>query len=259
MNRRVTGTLLAMVMALLLTACASRSERELGQPSTEDAARYNTQLGVAYMRQGRRELALEKLERALAADSRYAPAHSATALLYEQIGDEELAKHHYERAIRYGDDDPSIQNNYGAYLCRLGEYEEAVSYLVQAAENARYETPAAAYTNAGVCARKGGELEAAGRYLRRALEVAPRYEAALLQLANISAEQGEHLAARAFIQRLEEIGPLTAEVLALAVRVERSLGDEEAAQRYARRLRRDHPDAPQTRDLTESGARDGGD
>jgi tetratricopeptide (TPR) repeat protein len=86
----------------------------------------NIQLGIAYMRQGDYDTALVKLQKALKADPDSATANGTLALLYENIGENELAEKHFMTALRLSPEDPQTHNNYGQYLCRHGEYTQAL-------------------------------------------------------------------------------------------------------------------------------------
>ena len=47
----------------------------------------HTELGQQYMQQGKLEIALENLNKALSFDPGYVDAHTVIAVLYERIGD----------------------------------------------------------------------------------------------------------------------------------------------------------------------------
>jgi type IV pilus assembly protein PilF len=119
----------------------------------EDAAIYNTQLGINYMHQGELAVSKDKLDRAVKQDPDYAPAHSARAMLYDRLGNPEVADDEFRTALRLAPHDPDMINNYAVYLCQNGRTDEGVKRFKEAAGNALYRTPEAAYTNAGVCLR----------------------------------------------------------------------------------------------------------
>lgn len=248
--------LLPAVVAMTLTACVTTTTGSGGNDhaSPEQAVIYNVQLGVQYLQSGRRDLARERLERALQIDPRSSSAHSAMALYWEQTGEVERADESHRAAVRYGDDDPNIMNNYGTFLCRQGRYEESEEFFLAAATDRSYRTPEAAYTNAGICQRRAGELARAEELLRRALTIDPGFSDALWQLADLSQQRGESMSARAFLQRLEAQSTLSAAALYLGFRIETTLGDEAAAQRYLRRLLRDYPDSEQARRAANEGS-----
>jgi type IV pilus assembly protein PilF len=221
--------------ALVLTGCVSSAPQ--GGSNPEDAAQYNVKLGVAYMQQGRLDVALQKLKRALKENPDSAPAHAALARLYARRGSMSRARQYYRKAIDLAPDDPKIQNAYGVFLCRHGKAVQSERYFIAAAGNPDYITPEAAYTNAGICQLNVGKRDAAEADFRRALKSKPGYTSALWQLARLSFKQGEHMDARAFLQRLlaDNKHP-QAKVLWLAARNERALGADDSANKLAHRL-----------------------
>lgn len=238
-----------VVLALGLSGCVSTSSDPVqADASVKQAAKYNVELGVAYMRQGDRDLAMQKLQRAIEQNPHLPAAHTAMALLYEQIGDIKDADKHYRQALRIDSDDPTTLNNYGAFLCRNGEARKSEEYFVRAAKNPLYPTPEAAYTNAGICARQIPDMSDAEHYFRSALRLNKNFADALWQMARLSFDQGKNLKARAFIQRFMAMTTtLSPEVLWLAIRNERALGDDTTADRYGRLLVQKFPNAKETK------------
>jgi len=241
------AALLATLVLALLAGCASSAPDS--KVSSDDAARFNVQLGMNYMRRGDLEEARDKLERAVEQDSSLPSAHAALGILYERVGDTARAGDHLRRATRLAPDDPNMLNSYGGFLCRHGEREEGIRHFEMAARNAYYKTPEVALTNAGVCARRIPDAEQAEAYLRRALEVNRTYGEALLQMADLSLEIGEPLQARAFVQRYQAVAPASPASLELGRNIELAAGDRRAARAYALRLQREFPDSNEARRL----------
>ena len=229
-------------VALGLGGCAGGGMNG-ARTSSQEAARLNTDLGLGYYQQGRLDVALERLERAVRQDPRFAPAHSSLALVYEALDQTSDAERHYRTALRLSERDAGLLNTYAVFLCRQGRHEEARDYFLRAVDDRLYRTPEVALTNAGVCMRDVPDLERAEGYFRQALQHNPQFPEALLQMAGLSHERENHMAARAFLERFLNAGNATPEALMLGVRVERALGDDEAAGDYAQRLRRDFPDS----------------
>jgi len=218
--------------------------------SNEDAAQYNTQLGLDYLQRGKLDFAKEKLERALEQDPTLPQAHTAMALLYEQLGEAERADKHYRKALSLSPE-AAMHNNYGVFLCRQGKREKAEEHFIEAIGDRLYRTPEAALTNLGFCLRQDGELERAEEYFRQALRRNSRFPDALWQMANVAYEQENYLQARAFLQRYAERAPEGPQVLSLGMRIEMELGDDAAVEDYEQKLRRDYPESVQTRQLLE--------
>ncbi len=236
---RISVAILALCLAQgCVTTTPSRNA-----VSPEQAALRNLDLGVAYMRQGRPDLALSSLREALEFNPRLASAHSTIALVYEQLDDSEAAEEHYRRATQLEPSDGSAANSYAVFLCRSERWQEAERYFRRAADSSGYATPAVALTNAGVCARSVGELADAERYFREALERDATAADALYHLADLSLRAEDYLAARAFTQRYLASTASNPEVLLICVQVERRLGANAAAQRCADQLRNGFPNS----------------
>jgi type IV pilus assembly protein PilF len=185
-------------------------------------------------------------------DPRLPSAHNGIAILYEKLGELNLADKHYRKAIQLDAKDARALNNYGTFLCRTGKYKESEQYFERAASNPLYKQPASALKNAGICALKDNDPDKAESFFRKSLEVNPAYAPSLLQMAKLSYAADDYLKARAYVQRYLQIAEPTPETLWLAVRTERELGDANAAASYALLLRSRFPDSPQTQQLERS-------
>lgn len=245
--------LILLLSLAIIAACSSTSDKS--DDAGRKAAETNTALGQQYMSRGQYEIALEKLKRAVAHDKTYAPAHTMLGVLYETIGDQEQAGREYEAAVRYDPDDGSVNNNYGAYLCGMGERRDAEPYFLKAVEDPFYDTPEIALSNAGTCALARGDLDKAESFLRESLEHDQQLGAALLPMAEISYRKESYLRARAFLQRYEAVGPVTEESLQLGFQIESKLGDQESADRYRSELSKRYPGSIQ--DSRNSGREQG--
>jgi type IV pilus assembly protein PilF len=170
-------------------------------------------------------------------------------VLYEQIGEMASAEKHYQLAVQAAPANGDVNNNFGVFLCKSGRLDAAERHFLKAIEDPFYRTPAVALANAGSCFLQNGNLDKAEKYLRQSLEYDAEFPDALLPMASVSQQKGEHLRARAFLQRYQATGSESAASLALGVRIETSLDNERAAQDYRDRLLRDHPDSPQAADV----------
>jgi type IV pilus assembly protein PilF len=241
-----------MAAGLLLAGCVTvKPPSPIPPPDDKEAARINTQLGIAYLQQGQPRVAKEKLDRAVQQNPNYAPAHEGLAMFYAGRGDNDAAEDEYRRALRLDSRSSSLKNNFGVFLCQHGKVKEAADYLRSAAEDINYATPEAAWTNLGLCLlQHGGDKAEAEKDFRQAVRINPNFGSALLQLAGLSIQQQDYLDARAFLQRYERSGPATPDSLAMRAQVERKLGDSGAAHDYQMELLRKFPDSPQAQALS---------
>lgn len=244
---RSLGCLTVLCAGLaLLAGCATNAAQD---KRNKDAASYNVQLGLAYLNQGDLQQAKDKLDRAVKQNPDSADVHSARAYLFEHLNDPAQADSEFRTALRIAPHDPQIINNYAVYLCQTGRTDEGVKRFLESARNALYQTPWAAYTNAGVCLHAAKRDDEARTNFQRALQIRPNFPEATYQLANLEFARGELVPARqridAYLGSFEE----TPDLLLLGVRVARAQGDKMAAQRYARKLQLDFPTSDQTRAL----------
>jgi type IV pilus assembly protein PilF len=243
-----------LLVAVVLSACAGSG----AAPPVNDAAIANMNLGAGYLRQGRTDLAIERLQRALVQDPRLVEAHSTIAVAYDQAGSLENAETHYRRATQLDPDSPAAANAYAVFLCsRQNRWSDAEPYFRRAASNVNYATPEVALTNAGVCARSAGDEEGAAESFRAALARNPTYPDALLNMIEISYAAENYLQARAFVQRYLAARPPTAAVLWMCFNIERELDDAAASDRCAMQLRSGFPGSAELAQLEAQQRRNG--
>jgi type IV pilus assembly protein PilF len=238
----------AVFIALTLAGCASVPSEQPSRPR-DNAANINLQLGIEYLKQGNLPVAKEKLERAEKQNPRDPHVHSALALLYERLNRPHDVDEHYRTAVRLAPENPEIINNYAVYLCKNGRTDEGVKRFSEAARNPLYATPAAAYTNAGVCLRNAKRLDDAETNFRLALKSRPNFAEASYQLGELNLERGRPADARAQIDAYLAAFRATPDLLLLGVRASQAQGDRVGAEGYARRLRAEFPGSQQTRSL----------
>jgi type IV pilus assembly protein PilF len=216
-----------------------------------NAGQFNVQLGIAYLHQGNLPLAKEKLDKAMKESPRDPAVHSAMALLYDRLNKPQEADQEFRAALRLAPDNPDILNNYAIYLCRIGRTDEGVKYFLQAANNGLYSTPAAAYTNAGVCLRAANRLDLAAQQFQKALSIRPNSAEAAFQLIDLQFTRRELTQARTQLESYLRAFEATPVLLYIGVRITREQGDRLAAERFSRRLRVDFPNSDQARALSE--------
>jgi type IV pilus assembly protein PilF len=243
MNR--TARLISLVLAALVFAGVGPAAAQTAKKDLEQAAAVNTELAVAYMREGNLAASREKIEKALQQNPRTAKTQMTAGFIYDRLNDKRKARSHYEQAVKLAKGDPDVLNNAAVFFCRVGDYKRGEEYLLQAAVSPLYRTPEAAYTNAGRCARADGRVQDAEQYFRKALSINPKQSDALLQMSELVLESGNPLQARAFLERYTAVGPATPATLWLGRRIELQLGDQGQAERYAQRIRDQFPTSPE--------------
>ncbi len=248
-------TVIIALLALALTGCVTTTTGSQPVPGVpKEAAEYNMQLGIGYLRQNKPQLARTKLETAIKLDPDLATAHAALGVVFERLEDPAGAERHYRRAVDLAPQSPDNLNALAVFTCqRKREPREALQLFDRALAiplSVSAANRAMLNTNAGTCA-KTIDLLLAERYLRTALVENPDYSDALLQLAEVTLEGGTALQARAFIERYLASAPPSPAGLWLAERIERALNDPLAAGKYAEALRKQFPGSGEARQLAE--------
>jgi type IV pilus assembly protein PilF len=212
-------------------------------PDPRGRAKIHTELGALYFEGGNMAVALEELKTALESDSGYAPAYSVRGLVRTFLRETEAAEEDFRRALRLAPDDPEINNNYGWFLCQNGKERQSIAYFLNAIKNPLYATPDRAYTNAGGCALKAGDMEGAERYLQQAIRMSKDGGIqARVELSRLNYQRGTLEEAQRLInEALKGMEPATPEALWLALRIDRKLGNRQSESTYASQLRSRYP------------------
>ncbi len=235
--------LLLLMLGLLLGGCSTAQEE---QEKLQTASEYNTELGLAYLRQGRDQMAMEKLRKAVEQNPKNAQAHHYLAVLYQKLGENRKADQAYWAALQYTPDDPNLLNNYGAFLCGRGKYDKAIQMFRRVLKDPLYPARQAVYENIGLCAQQKGDIKLAEEYLQKSLKANPRAPKSLLALGQIRFDQGDTAAARQYLYDYLAVARHNAESLWLGVLLAAKAGNKDRLASYKLLLKGKFPDAPQT-------------
>ena len=166
-----------------------------GDAKKNRAVYYNVQLGLGYLAQGDNPRAKKKLIYALKLDSHSPLANNAMAYFYEKTGNRVKAKKLYQESLAYSRGAGAEMNNYGAFLCKQGLYQEADSYFNKASQDPLYLNSAQALENAGLCAMRIPNEIKAQSYFLQALKEDPQRLQSLYELMRIAIKRAQFSAA----------------------------------------------------------------
>lgn len=249
------NVILLLILLSGLLSCNDTSSDLRPNITTSNAVKANINLGVEYMRIGKYEKALDRLERARKMDTGYYQTYEMLGMLYQQLGEMKDAESNFKKALSLNENDPDTLNNYGQLLYVLHEYDKAIGLFMKAVSNPLYQTPEIAYYNAGRCEQAKNDNAAAERYYRRALQINPKMPASLIRMSEISFAKKNYLSARGYMERYLAVAKQTAATLWLGIRIERKLGNANAVSSYALLLRNTFPDSKEAALLVQSGIR----
>lgn len=243
MNLNVLTYLKIIVSALLilmLQACQHSIETKQKQKENaikrSDAASLNTQLGMAYLKQGDRPRAKRKLLTALELEPDSPDVNVAMAFFLEKTGDLKEAQTFYKKALTLAPNSGAQLNNYGTFLCRSGKYQEAERYFLKAVSDVHYVHSAGAYENAGLCASAIPDYAKAMAYFNKALEQDPHRKQSLFELATLQLKQNQPQKALTDLQKYPQIALKDPVLLGLAVDAAHKAGQATLEADYTDRL-----------------------
>ena len=146
----------AVIFPFVFSACVSQSSVDFNK---QQAAKARVELALGYLQQEDFVQAKLNLDKALEHDDRYYLVHSALAHFYQLQGDTEKAKQAYLQAIKLDDKQGDVYNNFGAFLCGQGEFEQAYSQFNAALAAPNYYHQADTYENIALCAFAGKQTD----------------------------------------------------------------------------------------------------
>lgn len=178
--------IITILFVLLLTACSTGKTSSLDEQKKIKTAEINIQLGLNYLAKQDTQRAKRKLLVALRQAPTLPEAWYSMGYFMESTGDSKEAGKYYAKAVSLGGKRGDVQNNYGTYLCRNGEYAEAIKHFMIATKDPDYLDAASAYENAGLCSLKIHDKEHAIQYFRQALAQDPDRRLSEQELAKLS-------------------------------------------------------------------------
>jgi type IV pilus assembly protein PilF len=241
-----------LICTTLFSACATVGQNNSGnsdiynETALTARARAHTDLGAAYLQQGKYEIALSEFAEAIQIDPSYALAYNGMGLVQSALGEDAKADASYRKSIELQPSNSESHNNYGSFLCSRKRYAESIGHFLTAVKNPLYGTPNLAYANAGICSARNGDNKNAEVYLNKALQLEPLTHSAATQLAEIQFNRNDASNAQKTLQNALIASP-SPETLWLGIKIARALGDKDSVSSYALQLRQQYPNSEQTR------------
>lgn len=199
---------------------------ELNKSSNlNQAAMYNTQLGLAYLKQGNRPRAKKKLLQALSEAPNSPNVNAAMAYYLEQTKEFDKAKTYYLKAIVLSSNGGALCNNYGAFLCRRGDYQQAEQYFLKAAKDIQYLHASGAYENAGLCSLLIPDYKKARHYFKMSLNQDPSRRESLYELVKLESQMGHNTLALRQLKKYPNLVLKDTSFLFLAKKIAKQTGD----------------------------------
>ncbi|MFA1240005.1 type IV pilus biogenesis/stability protein PilW [Serratia odorifera] len=232
-----------LLLAAGLLAGCSGAAPENGAATV--AGQTRLQLGLAYLQQGDLDAAQQNLQKAANAAPQDYRTQLAMALYEQRVGDNSAAEQRYQRALQLAPGNGSVLNNYGAFLCSLGQYVPAQQRFSAAASAPDYGQVADSLENAGYCFLRAGQNDKARRLLTRTLKADPDKGTPLLVEAEKQFGAGKRAQSQLLLDVYQHVLPASADSLWLQIRFAALAGRQDSVQRYGRQLARSFPQSKQ--------------
>jgi len=239
-----------LVLALLAQGCVTTTSSSFTADKQAEIQR-RVEAATAYLEKGNTEQAIVHLKRALELDPNSAPVHDTLAQVFWKSGEYELAQDHFRKAIASDPQFSRARNNYAAFLYERGDTRGAIRELEHVVSDTLYESRGAAFANLGRAYQKVGETAKAEEALSRAVKMDRRQWPAMLELAAINYDRGDHEQAARYYEQFRRLAPRqTPRSLLLGIRLARLAGDRDAEASYSLQLKSMYPDSAEYREFS---------
>ena len=243
--------ILSLLVSLLI-ACAPMPDAT--KSNIIKAAEENAKLGLAYMQQGRNEIALGKLKKSIKQNPYNADAHHYLGVLYGKLDRPDDADQHFQTALEIMPDSSlsskvaAVRNNYAVFLCKQKRYQQANKYFELVTHDPLYQSRDRLFENMALCEQDKGDMHQAERLFNKALRLNPKAGKTLLGLAQINYDKGLYNQAQTYLNKFLKYSAHNVESLWLAILIERRAGkNQKRIANYSLRLKSKYPDAKETR------------
>lgn len=250
--------IVSILLLVFISACTTTSSSFTTPYSTatknktsadydrEKAANTRLNLGLQYLSQGDYEKSKFNLDKALAHYPESEDVQRGLAWYYEKVNEIELAKQYYRKALKINPKNPSLLNQYGAFLCRHDQLDESLKMFVASAKIHTNMDVSGTYENAAICNMMAGNEKQAESFYRKALNHNPEQADSLLGMAGIEYDKQRFDRSRTYLSRYEKIARPTARSLWLAIRTESKLNNMDGVASYGLKLEKFFPDSDET-------------
>ena len=215
----------------------------------EKAAKFNLELGLAYLESHQPARGKIKLQRALELAPFLPEVHLAFGRYYESIDETDEAEKSYLKALKLNKNWAVSQNLYGAFLCRQAKYDKANRAFEIALQDKTYPESASILENAGLCALEAGKKNKAKAYFEKAVRQDIHRANSLLELAYMHYEEKNSSVAWQLYNQYLMVANQTPRSLYLGVKLARIFHYQDKEASYLLLLKNEYADSPEYKKL----------
>lgn len=239
--------LCSLLFVLALSACQQVPVEPNGIDANDnpEAADYNVQAGVGYIRQQQFQRALVKFEKALQQNPSLIEAGLGKAAALQGLQRMQLAEELYLSLIKQNPKRHEPATAYAGLLCQQQRFEQAEAVMLSALKEKAFLSGDEAYLRLSRCALRGERVDLAELYLQRAQEYAEGDTASskeiALQQAWLSYTQKQYSVAQTWLETFERHSPLRADAVRLGYQIASAQNNAERMATYGQILRQTYP------------------
>ncbi|SFC67856.1 type IV pilus biogenesis/stability protein PilW [Pseudoalteromonas denitrificans] len=216
------------------------------------AARTRISLALKYLSMGDSSQAKFNLEKAYQFSPKLPEVHYTTAYYYQSVGEPGKAKKSYKTALALAPNDANTLNNYGVFLCDIGEYDNAIDNFLRAIEIPSYLRVAESYENLALCAIESDDFDNVEGYLKSSVKHSPMRGSSLINLAAFYYAKSDLHKAQGILKRYESAGRISSRSLLLSYLIESSMGHIETASNLAKTIEQTYTTSSEARILRQN-------
>lgn len=216
-----------------------------------EAAKARLNLALSYLQKQNLPQAKLNLDKALEFAPELAEVHYSRAFYFQKIADNKQAAKAYAKSFELEPNNPSVQHNYGSFLCLQGDYEKAKDLLIAAIKSPSYADAGRSYLNLAYCNLELANYQQALVYLTLANKYEPNAADILLMVASLTFALADHQAALSWYQKYQQQQQLSSSGLLLGIHIFQALGMTEELLTHSATLIESYPNSIEARLLIE--------
>lgn len=157
--------LTACIIICWIVGCSSPSS--IGRIGHSEAVKARLELALAYLAEAHYAKAKENIDRAMMHDSQDYLPYSVLAYYYQSLNEYDKADKAYQMALKLSQKQshsqkasPDVLNNYGTFLCKLGQFDKSYRLFEQALQSELpYYAQVETLENFIKCATQAGRMD----------------------------------------------------------------------------------------------------
>ncbi|SHI73551.1 Tfp pilus assembly protein PilF [Malonomonas rubra DSM 5091] len=196
--------LFTLFLSVVLVACAPTPQVQNDKIQQAEA---HYRMGVSHLQNDNPTMALQELLKGVAIAPQSDSIHAALGQAYQLKKAYVKAEEHYLKAIDISNKEPRYMNNIGSLYLDMQEWDKAIDYFGQAADDLLFLNPHVALAGKGFAYLQKKDYQAALYEFEKAAEVSNRYPRAYFLQSEALVGMGRTELARKALEKAVNLAP----------------------------------------------------